>query len=89
MLHPEAGENFNRTVIHADRNVNDDLARRIAEYFPKAFVQVEFLRREVESSSLGFPGIDFLLEGECLHTDDLQWFCERGPLCVAVNTSIG
>jgi hypothetical protein len=25
------------------------------------------LRREIEPSSLGFPGIDLLLEGECLH----------------------
>jgi hypothetical protein len=43
--------------------VDDDFAGGIAENFPDAFVEVEFTRRKVESSSLRFPRIDLLLEG--------------------------
>jgi hypothetical protein len=63
----EAGEHFDTAVVHGDGEVDDDFAGRIAQDLPKAVVEVEFMRCEVESSSLCFPWIDFLLERDGCH----------------------
>jgi hypothetical protein len=67
VLDAVAGEDFDGAVVHADGDVNDDLASGVAEDLPDAFIKIEFSGGEVESSGLGFPGICLLLEGEGLH----------------------
>ena len=67
VLDAVAGEDFDRAVVHADGDVNDDFAGGIAEDLPDALIEVEFCGGEVESSGLGFPGVCLLLEGESLH----------------------
>jgi hypothetical protein len=69
-----AGEDFNGAVVHAYGDVNDELARGIAENLPNAGVEVEFGGGEVESSGLSFPGICLLLEREGLHIV-VPFFC--------------
>ena len=53
-----------RSVVHAHREVHDDFACRIPQDLPEPFIQVQFLCRKIKPSSLGFPGIDLLLEGD-------------------------
>jgi len=67
VLHAVAGEDFDRAVIHADGDVNDDLTGWVAEDFPDTSVEVKFACGKVESSGLGFPGVCFLLESESVH----------------------
>ena len=67
MLHPKPGEHFELAVVHGNRDVDDELAVGILQDFPKAFVQVEFLRGEVEARGLRLPGIDLLFKGNSLH----------------------
>ena len=67
VLNAVAGEDFDGAVVHADGDVNDDFAGGITENFPDAGVEVEFACGEVEPSSLGFPGVCFLLERESVH----------------------
>jgi hypothetical protein len=57
--------------------MNNDLAGGVAEDLPEAFIEVEFMRREVESSSLRFPRIDFLLERNGCHK---SWSSFAGPM---------
>ena len=64
MLHPEPGEDLDASVVHRSPGKCTMISRaRIAQYLPQPFIQVEFLCGKVKSGSLGFPGIDLLLEG--------------------------
>ena len=67
MLDPIAGEDLDGAVVHADGNVNDDLASGVTKNLPDPLVKIEFFCGEVESSGLGFPGVCLLLEGKSLH----------------------
>src|SRR5258708_6852227 len=67
MLHPEAGEDLNASVVHHHRDMHDHFACWVTQYLPQPLIQVEFLGRKVKSSSLSFPWINLLLEGYGLH----------------------
>src|SRR5204863_9577813 len=67
MLHPEAGKNFDLSVVHRNRDMNDELTAGIAQDLHQAFVKVKLLRGYIEARRLGLPGINLLLEGNGFH----------------------
>src|SRR5262249_43246240 len=67
VLHAEAGEDLNRSVVHRHRDMNDDFAVGISEDLPQTLVQVELLRSKIEASRLGFPGIQLLFQRYSFH----------------------
>ena len=75
VLHPEAGEDLDASVVHHHRDVHDHFACRVAQHLPQPFIQVKFLCSKVKSSSLGFPGINFLLERYGLHNQSPDMDC--------------
>ena len=67
VLDAVAGEDFDGAVVHADGDVDGDLADGRAQDLHDSGVEIEFLCGDIESSGLCFPGVGLLLEGEGLH----------------------
>src|SRR5438874_458131 len=67
MLHTKSGKDFEFAIVHRNRDVDDELAVGVLQNFPQAFIQIEFLRGEVEARGLRLPGIDLLFKGNSLH----------------------
>src|SRR5439155_9761683 len=67
MLHAKSGEDLELAIVHRDRDMNNELAVRILQNFPQAFIEIEFLSGEVEARRLRLPGIDLLFEGNSFH----------------------
>lgn len=64
VLHAVAGEDFDGAVVHADRDVDDQLARRVAKHLPDARIEIELPGGEVEARRLRLPGVRLLLQRE-------------------------
>ena len=60
VLHAIAGEDFELTVVHHYRDVDDDFAVGLLQHTPQAFVEIELVGGDVEPRRLLFPGIRFL-----------------------------
>ncbi len=62
VLHPVAGEHFQLSIVHGNRNVDNDLAVGLLQNPPQAFIELQLFGCQVEARSLLFPGITFLLK---------------------------
>ena len=64
VLHPVAGEHFELSVVHHDRDVDDDFAIGLLQHAPQAGIELQLFGGDVEARGLCFPGIFFLFERE-------------------------
>jgi hypothetical protein len=76
MLNTKSGEDFELSVVHRDWDVNNQFAIGVTKDLPKAFIEVQLLRGEVEARGLRLPGIDLLLERNGRHK-----ISELGHIC--------
>src|SRR6185369_14508297 len=65
VLNAIAGEYFQVSIIHRNRDVNCDLSARLAEDLPKTFIEIKFVGSELKSRCLCFPRIGFLRNNGC------------------------
>ncbi len=65
VLHPISGEDLQLSVVHVDRDVDDDLAVGLLQHPPQPFVELQFFGSQVEAGSLLFPRIAFLFQRVC------------------------
>src|SRR5256885_1214219 len=59
VLHPEASERFQTSVVELNRDVDDDLAAGLAENLPQSVIELELLRGQIGASDLRLPRIHF------------------------------
>src|SRR5665213_1826828 len=79
MLNTIAGKDLNRTIVHADGNINRDLAHRQAQDLHNPRIKIELFRGNIESSGLRLPRIGLLLDAKRLHDPGplLCWLSQR------------
>jgi hypothetical protein len=58
VLDAEAREDLDGPVVHVDREVDRELAARLAQHAPEAGVKVEHLGGEIELMLGDLPGVD-------------------------------
>jgi hypothetical protein len=83
------GKELHAPVVHQHRDVNDDLAARLTQDLPEAFVKIEFGGSVFKACCLCFPGVCFLhfLFKCCSHgiseVARVECGCQRKAWCAA------
>jgi hypothetical protein len=91
VLDAKAGKHLDFAIIHGDGEMHDNFASGCAKQLPEPFVQVQLLCCEVEPCTLGFPGVDFLIQSDCRCCDchkKLSKFSLSGAIRLRLNRSI-